>query len=90
MISCLIKISGRVQGVGFRYYTRQIANSLKIKGWVKNCYNGNVECLATADEAIINEFIQILKKGPALAKVDNILVSKLNEIKNYESFSIKY
>jgi len=36
-------ISGRVQGVAFRYYTIDMAQSLGIKGWVRNCWDGNVE-----------------------------------------------
>jgi acylphosphatase len=48
-------VSGRVQGVGFRYFTQQIATDLGVTGWVKNTFDGKVEFVAegTADQLAV-------------------------------------
>ena len=48
---------GRVQGVGFRFTVASLALKSGIKGWVKNLYDGKVELLAEAEEAVLNEFL---------------------------------
>jgi len=50
-------ISGRVQGVAFRYYTQDIAQSLEIKGWVRNCWDGKVEIVAEGEEEKVKKLI---------------------------------
>ncbi len=52
-----ILYSGTVQGVGFRYRTQSIAQSLNIKGWVRNLANGKVEIIAQANKKELDEFI---------------------------------
>ena len=49
--------SGRVQGIGFRYTVREIADSLAVCGWVKNLDDGRVEVTAEADEEVLHKFI---------------------------------
>lgn len=56
-------ISGRVQGVGFRFYTRDIAMETGVKGWVKNLKNGSVEAVAEGSPAEIKEFLKRIKEG---------------------------
>jgi len=50
--------SGRVQGIGFRYFVLNIASQLKISGWVKNLDDGRVEIIAQASEDILKNFLQ--------------------------------
>ena len=50
-------ISGRVQGVAFRYYTQDIAQKLEINGWVRNCWDGKVEIIAEGEENKVKEII---------------------------------
>jgi len=50
-------ISGRVQGVAFRYYTQDIAQSLEIKGWVRNCWDGKVEIVVEGEEEKVKKLI---------------------------------
>ncbi|HKI88828.1 MAG TPA: acylphosphatase, partial [Draconibacterium sp.] len=64
MIQYEINIKGRVQGVGFRYFTQKKANEFHIKGWVKNSPDGRVEIVAQGDETDVNTFIDHLKMGP--------------------------
>ena len=67
-------ISGRVQGVGFRYFTEKRANLYGLTGWVRNLPDGRVEVVAEGDEVLLKEFLEDLKKGPPLAKVEKIEV----------------
>lgn len=52
---------GRVQGVGFRYYTVQKANQLGLTGWVKNLYDGSVEMEVEGQEELIDQLIIFLQ-----------------------------
>ncbi len=49
--------TGRVQGVGFRYTTQDIARDLKVCGWVKNLRDGRVEVMAQAEEGALKDFL---------------------------------
>ncbi len=58
-----VYFSGNVQGVGFRYATRQMANQYHITGWVKNLRDGRVEMLAEGDRPEVEEFLKALLQG---------------------------
>ena len=62
-------ITGRVQGVGFRAFTRDAAAELGVSGWVKNCEDGSVELVAEGD---VDALVARLREGPMLARVDEI------------------
>jgi acylphosphatase len=66
------KISGRVQGVGFRWYTQRMAQLLSINGWVKNLPDGSVEVTAVGTSDKIKEFLMTLENGPSMSRVDKI------------------
>ena len=66
------KIYGKVQGVGYRYFTEKIAKKLNIFGYVKNLEGGTVEVVAQGKEEDLQKFIEQLKIGPFLAKVEKI------------------
>ncbi|MCX7974571.1 MAG: acylphosphatase [Candidatus Aminicenantes bacterium] len=68
-------ISGRVQGVFFRDFTRQWANFFGITGWVRNVFDGRVEVIAEGEEEQLNLFLEKLKEGPPLARVDKVDVT---------------
>ena len=65
-------ISGQVQGVGFRYFTERWAIQLGICGYVKNCWDGNVEVYAIGDVVQLEEFKGHLAEGPRGGRVSNI------------------
>ncbi len=69
-----VVISGRVQGVGFRYFVMEMVrvNFPNISGWVKNLPEGKVEVVAEGSTADLEEFIVKLKKGPRRSKVIDI------------------
>ena len=85
-----ITVSGRVQGVWFRGYTRKIASSLDIKGYVKNLPNGNVEILAMGNQDKMDKFISKVKVGPPEARVESIEIKEISESIDYENFQISY
>jgi acylphosphatase len=65
-------VSGKVQGVFFRAWTRDQARSLGVSGWVRNRPDGTVEALAVADEATQARFRQRLEQGPPLSRVSGL------------------
>lgn len=65
-------VRGRVQGVGFRNFTRKRAATLKLSGWVRNLRDGRVEVLAGGEEGALAEFERAIERGPAFARVDGI------------------
>ena len=65
-------IIGRVQGVGFRFFTENWANRLGLSGYVKNCADGTVEAYAVGDAVALEEFKIRLAEGPRSARVDQI------------------
>jgi acylphosphatase len=67
-------ISGRVQGVNFRYYTRQQAQILGVKGWVRNLIDGRVETVFEGDELSVGKMVEWCRQGPRAARVDTVNV----------------
>ena len=82
-------VKGRVQGVFFRYTTRQIANKIGVKGWVKNTRDGNVKVVAEGEEFKLKDLIKFLEKGPELALVKNLDVEWGEYKGEFSKFSIK-
>ena len=65
-----LKIYGRVQGVGFRWYTRRQAHQLGLRGYVRNCYDGTVEVMLAGPVEAVDEMCRWLEVGPPGARVD--------------------
>lgn len=83
-----LTIEGRVQGVGFRYWTQNKAISLDLKGWVKNLPDGKVEIFAVGKKEKLEAFLFACYKGPILSKVINIRTSWHTQVENYPDFKI--
>lgn len=83
-----ITVSGRVQNVGFRYYTLQAANKYGISGFVKNQADGSVHIEAEAEEQALVEFINWCKNGPGHAQVIDVRIEDM-PIMGYSGFKIK-
>lgn len=91
MLTTELIISGRVQGVGYRYYAKTLADELNINGTVRNLSDGNVKVIAQTNEDILEQFIARLKiPQHALMRVDSIITNKINIDKVYQTFSIVY
>lgn len=83
-------VSGRVQGVGFRYFTRARARELGIRGWVRNLADGRVEVVASASERDLALFEQRLGEGPAGAVVHRMEPSAADGGSGATDFEIRY
>lgn len=66
-------VSGRVQGVGFRWFVLNVAQTLNVLGTVKNVSNGNVEIFAQGDINAIQNLKAKVKEGPALSRIESIM-----------------
>jgi acylphosphatase len=69
-------VTGRVQGVGFRYFVERHAKILGLRGWVRNLSDGSVELEATGTEAQLAELEGLLHRGPQLAQVRSVTASE--------------
>lgn len=90
MVQYEITVTGRVQGVGYRYFAVQKANEMGITGWVKNTVDGSVIIVAQGIEEEIKTFIDYLYIGPTSARVNQISKVKFNTSANFDNFSVKY
>ncbi len=85
-----IKVEGKVQGVWFRKHTQDKAQSLHLKGFVRNESDGTVYVeVETDDETKLNEFIQWLHQGSPLSKVENVDVLEEKSCQNFDDFVIQ-
>ena len=84
-----INISGRVQNVGFRYFTIMKAGEYNITGTVKNELDGSVAIEAEGTKEQLEIFIADLKQGPGWAKVYDFEVTELPVV-NYSGFNVVY
>jgi acylphosphatase len=67
-------ITGRVQGVGFRFYTQRKAQELGVNGWVRNRRDGSVEAVIQGDAAAVEAMIAWARRGPSSAAVADLRV----------------
>jgi len=85
-----IVVRGMVQGVGYRFFCRREAEAMGITGFVKNLLNGNVEVVVEGEVEIIDHFITVLKKGPHLSEVTEVLITDLRYENKYKKFAIEF
>ncbi len=90
MKQILLTVYGKVQGVGFRYFSQMKAVQFNIKGWVRNCDDGSVEIFAQGSPDNLNRFIEEIKRGNPFSKVDDVMIKDENKSESYHSFMIKY
>jgi acylphosphatase len=67
-----IRVSGRVQGVGYRFALRDEARRLGIRGWVRNRADGSVEALLQGDDTAVAALVAWAQRGPRAARVDAV------------------
>ncbi len=70
-----VVVTGRVQGVWFRAWTREQAQALGVSGWVRNRADGSVEAVLAGPEATVEALIAALHQGPPAAKVETVQVT---------------
>ena len=85
-----VNVSGRVQGVGFRFFVQQTAVNLKVTGWVKNESDGTVSMEIQAEPQILDKLIATIKKGNGISKVSKMTEENLEVVEGENKFVITY
>jgi acylphosphatase len=83
-----IRISGRVQGVGFRYNAREAASHYRILGFIRNQPNGDVYLEIEGTRNAVDEFIEWCRQGPPRARVDFVDITE-GEARGFGEFFVK-
>ncbi|MFE4105304.1 acylphosphatase [Almyronema epifaneia] len=83
-------VHGVVQGVGFRYHTRQRALQLGLTGYVKNLPAGTVEIVAEGEASALQALLSWAKQGPPAADVTHVEATKQTATQKFDSFAIAY
>ncbi len=85
-----IVVKGRVQGVGFRYFTQMQAEKLGVTGWCTNCADGSVLIEAQGTDEQLGHFLDCLRQGPPLAQVSDLASHEVPVQLEEHSFRIRY
>lgn len=81
-------VDGRVQGVGFRFFVKTVADELNLTGWVRNKMDGRVEVLAEGSRVALEELLATLKRGSHSSFVTEVIVDWNPASQVYKRFSI--
>lgn len=82
-----VRVTGRVQGVFFRVWTKEQADRLGVHGWVRNCPDGSVDAHLEGEEVQVLQLIEQLGAGPPAAAVTNIEVREV-EPEDFHHFAV--
>ena len=85
-----VYISGRVQGVGFRWQTQRKAQELDLRGWVRNLWDGRVEAVFEGETQLVQEAVAWCRHGEPPARVRNIEVKYQPATNRFKSFRITW
>ena len=84
-----IFVTGRVQGVGFRYFAQQSGVLLGLTGWVRNVGYDGVEMVAEGPREALAELAEAVKKGPPAGRVAETRVDWQTAVREFTNFSVK-
>ncbi len=85
-----VYISGKVQGVWFRAYTKEEADKLGVKGWVRNLPDGRVEAVFEGEEKAVDAMVGWCYEGSPMARVENVEVIEEPYKGEFSDFKIRY
>ena len=83
-------VSGRVQGVGFRYFVLRTARELRLRGWVRNLRTGDVELLAEGPKTDLCQFLHSVRQGPPMSWVEEVRTDWLEPKGDLAGFDLNY
>ena len=84
-----IRVEGRVQGVGYRYYALHLARRLELTGWVANAGDGSVHLEVEGPRSAVNELVMELRRGPITARVREVHVEEGPYQSRFHSFQVE-
>ena len=85
-----VRVSGRVQGVGFRHFTAQQAKRLGVDGWVRNERDGSVRVVAEGRRDVLEDFLERLQEGPGGARVQDLNPDWTTASGEFSGFAIRF
>lgn len=88
LVGLHVYVSGRVQGVNYRYSTVMQAKKLGLKGWVKNLYDGRVEVLFEGEAELVDQMLSWCHQGPPMAYVTQVETFKKQYSGNFDDFTV--
>jgi acylphosphatase len=84
------QVTGRVQGVGFRQFTRRKASDLDLTGWVKNESDGSVRLEAEGPRDALDDLLDAIRSGPRTASVENVSADWQDADGRFDRFQVRY
>jgi acylphosphatase len=75
-----VRITGRVQGVGYRAWTVDEARQRGLSGWVRNLADGDVEAVFSGSQATVDDMIAACRRGPSSSRVDHVMVEATDPV----------
>jgi acylphosphatase len=88
-IARYIRVTGRVQGVFFRAWARDEAQTVGVSGWIRNCSDGSVEAQLEGEPDAVEELIDLMREGPPGAKVNRVEVEEADR-EGLSSFEVRH
>lgn len=82
-------LSGRVQGVGFRYFAQDAARREGLHGYVLNRDDGSVEAVAEGEVESVDRFERALRRGPSRSRVEHVMIDEVNPDQDNTGFHIR-
>jgi acylphosphatase len=84
-----VRVTGRVQGVFFRAWTRDEARELSVAGWVRNAADGSVEAHVECERGAVDKLIDRMRQGPPSAMVEDLQVEDVSA-KGFDGFEVRH
>lgn len=86
----VIKIHGKVQGVGYRFFATRVARRLGLKGWIRNLRDGTVDAVVEGETEAIDEWLEEIREGPRYAEVTKIDQEKKTFLGKFGDFDVRF
>lgn len=89
MTAVLVRITGVVQGVAFRYHAKEKAAALHLNGWVRNRTDGSVEMFFQGSDDAVQQVIDWCHAGPPMASVEHVEISPMHPDQHLSGFKVR-
>ena len=90
MEAYVLIVSGRVQGVGFRWFAEREALKRDVRGYVRNLTDGRVEIWAQAEREVLSEFCESVRLGPRASRVDEVQMKPVPVDASLSTFQVRF